>query len=66
MDSRGVAKAMTGDTEGAIADFQAFVDWTQVYGGYDTDGTLREKWITQLTSGQNPFDEETLTALRAS
>ena len=65
-DSRGVARAMTGDSEGAIADFQAFVDWTQVYGGYDTDGTLREKWITQLTAGENPFDEATLAALRAS
>lgn len=66
MDSQGVARAMTGDTEGAIADFQAFVDWSQVYGNYDTDGILREKWITQLTAGQDPFDEETLAALRAS
>jgi hypothetical protein len=25
-DSRGLARALTGDTEGAIADFQAFLD----------------------------------------
>jgi WD40 repeat protein len=65
-DSRGVARALTGDFEGAIADFQSFVEWTQLYGGYDADGTLREKWITQLTAGQNPFDADTLAALRAS
>jgi WD40 repeat protein len=66
IDSRGLARALTDDTEGAIADFQVFVDWTRVYGVYDDSGILREEWITQLSAGQNPFDEATLDALRAN
>ncbi|MBZ0288752.1 MAG: WD40 repeat domain-containing protein, partial [Anaerolineae bacterium] len=65
LDSRGLARALTGDAEGAIADFQAFVDWTQVYGNYDTLGTQRLTWITRLTAGDDPFDEATLAELKA-
>lgn len=62
-DSRGLARALTGDTEGAIADFQTYLDWTQVYGYYDLLGAKREAWIASLRAGENPFDEATLQAL---
>jgi WD40 repeat protein len=65
VDSRGLARALTGDTEGAIADFQVFLDWTLVYGSYDTFGVQRAEWITRLTAGENPFDEATLKELKA-
>lgn len=62
-DSRGLARALTGDTEGAVADFQTYLDWTRVYGYYDLLGAKREAWIASLQAGENPFDEATLQAL---
>jgi WD40 repeat protein len=64
-DTRGLARALTGDTEAAIADFQAFVDWTEVYGLYSDLATQRLQWIVRLTAGDNPFDEETLEQLKS-
>ncbi len=63
-DSRGVARALTGDYEGALEDFAAFVAWSKENGQYDDYGAKREAWITTLEQGQNPFDEATLAALR--
>ncbi|NES85644.1 MAG: hypothetical protein F6K10_31925, partial [Moorea sp. SIO2B7] len=58
-DSRGLARALTGDTAGAISDFQAYVDWT----GNDKLKAQRQKWIDQLRAGKNPFTEEVLKGL---
>jgi tetratricopeptide (TPR) repeat protein len=63
-DSRGLARALTGEIGGAIADFQAFVDWSKENDMYEQSGKKREEWIKALQAGQNPFDEETLQALR--
>ncbi|OLT61943.1 hypothetical protein [Moorena bouillonii] len=54
--SRGLARALTGDTAGAISDFQAIVDWT----GNDKWKAERQKWIDELRAGKNPFTEEVL------
>jgi tetratricopeptide (TPR) repeat protein len=61
-DSRGLAKALTGDYEGAILDFQAFVDSddSKLIAGARP---LREHWIEQLKEGENPFDAATLAAM---
>ncbi len=59
-DSRGLARALTGDVAGAIADFQTFVAWV-------TDEQLRTQrlgWIEALRAGQNPFTDEVLVQLR--
>jgi WD40 repeat protein len=64
-DSRGLARALTGDTKGAIEDFQAFVDWSKQNGKYDPDGKQREEWIAALKQGKNPFDQKTLDSLRS-
>lgn len=63
-DSRGLALALTGKTDEAIEDFQAFVDWCKQNGCYDTSGRQREEWIAALKRGQNPFDEQLLQSLR--
>ena len=64
-DSRGLARALTGDYEGAIEDFRAYVRWTKEENEkYKQDGVKREKWIADLEAGRNPFDEETLEELK--
>lgn len=64
-DSRGLARALAGDTKGAVEDFQAFVDWSKGNGQYDTLGKEREGWIAALKQGKNPFDQKTLDSLRS-
>ncbi len=58
-DSRGLAKALTGDVEGAIDDFEAFVAGTS----YDDSRAQRQGWIEALRRGENPFTPEVLRAL---
>ena len=62
-DSRGLARALTGDTAGAISDFQFFLDSPSAnnYGDYNV---RLQKWIDDLRAGQNPFTEEVLESLK--
>jgi tetratricopeptide (TPR) repeat protein len=58
-DSRGVARAMTGNIQGAIEDFQAYIAETD-----DKDAKLRRQgWIRDLRAGKNPFTDEELKEL---
>ena len=59
-DSRGLARALTGDVEGALEDFQAFVDWTS----NDEAKAQRQRWIEALRAGEDPFTPEELEHLR--
>ncbi len=59
-DSRGLARALTGDTKGAIDDFQAFTD-SPYNVGYKAK---RQGWVEALQSGEDPFTQEVLEALR--
>ena len=63
-DSRGLARALLGDTPGAIDDFTAFAQWSKGTASYDDLGRNREAWIVRLQAGDNPFDPPTLRALR--
>jgi hypothetical protein len=64
-DSRGLARALTGNNSGAIEDFEFYVMWSKQQGNtYETRGTKRASWIKELQKGQNPFDRMTLRALR--
>jgi WD40 repeat protein len=63
-DSRGLVKALTGDYLGAIEDFEAYVDWAKNDSGYGERRRKRASWIKALQAGKNPFDQETLEALR--
>jgi tetratricopeptide (TPR) repeat protein len=62
-DSRGLARALTGDYEGAIADFEFYVAWSKENSRYERFGFKREAWIAELQAGRNPFDEATLQEL---
>jgi hypothetical protein len=65
-DARGLARALTGDTLGAITDLQFAVEQWQEARVYDSkDGAQREIWISYLEEGLDPFDEATLRALRS-
>jgi len=61
VDTRGTARALTGDYERAIQDFRAFIVWARNRGVPAQHIAKRRKWIEMLKQGQNPFNE---TALR--
>ncbi len=59
-DSRGLARALTGNYQGAINDFEAFIAQTD-----DKESKAqREGWVKLLREGKNPFTEEELKKLR--
>jgi imidazolonepropionase-like amidohydrolase len=58
-DSRGLARALTGDLPGAIEDFEAYVAGTS----NDESRSQRQGWIDALRRGENPFTPEVLRAL---
>ncbi len=59
-DSRGLARALSGDLEGAIEDFDFFLQEVTDEERFNQ----RSEWTAQLRAGQNPFDEELLRSLR--
>jgi len=63
-DSRGVARTLTGDYQGAIEDFQRFVEWGQEHNITEERLRQRREWIRILKANQNPFTEELLKQLR--
>lgn len=71
-DSLGVAKAMGGDMEGAVAEFRAFLKWKDRFVEYldpthrrimESRAAKREKWIETLLQGRSPFDRKTIEEL---
>jgi hypothetical protein len=67
-DSRGVARAQVGNLDGALADFEAFMEKAKEPDSGWEPATLetRSSWIEMLKKGQNPFNDETLAKLRAT
>jgi CubicO group peptidase (beta-lactamase class C family) len=63
-DSRGLARALTGDCAGAAEDFRSYAEWLLEHGGNERELVMREFWIAELEAGRNPFDEATLAELR--
>jgi tetratricopeptide (TPR) repeat protein len=63
-DSRGLAKALTGDFEGAIEDFKYYVEWAKNDLRPEDERLKRVEWISALEAGKNPFDQATLEILR--
>ena len=58
-NSRGLARALTGNIDGAIQDFEAFVELA----GNAEEKALRKGWIESLKQGKNPFTDEVLDNL---
>jgi hypothetical protein len=52
-DSRGVARAMTGNITGAIEDFQTFIEGTENH----ERKSRRQRWVDELRAGENPFTD---------
>ncbi|MCX6033140.1 MAG: hypothetical protein NT169_28130 [Chloroflexi bacterium] len=68
-DSRGIARALTGDIRRAIADFQFAVQYWKDNdpAAYTSRGHKREEWVRRLERGDPPnaiFDASTLEALK--
>jgi regulator of sirC expression with transglutaminase-like and TPR domain len=60
-DSRGIARALTGNKQGAIEDFQAFIK------SADSDEEEKKQrlgWIDALKAGKNPFTPEQIEKLK--
>jgi tetratricopeptide (TPR) repeat protein len=57
-NARGVARALTGDLEGASADLEAHLDTPWI-----VDRGRRQEWIGALERGDNPFAPEVLAEL---
>ena len=64
LDSRGLARALTGDIQGAIEDFQAFADYTDYPEELKYQQEQRRQWIEALKKGENPFTEKVLEELK--
>ncbi|AFZ22944.1 WD40 repeat-containing protein [Cylindrospermum stagnale PCC 7417] len=59
-DSRGLARALTGNTQGAIEDFEALIAQTD-----DKDSkSQRQAWVKALRAGKNPFTDAELKKLQ--
>ena len=59
-DYRGLVRALTGDTEGAISDFQYYIE----HSTRDDAIEERQQWILDLQAGKNPFAPEVLEELK--
>jgi tetratricopeptide (TPR) repeat protein len=67
-DSRGIARALTGNTKGAIQDFQAYIKWIDNLPSgrkdfYKEEKSQRQRWVDALKAGNNPFTDEELKRL---
>jgi hypothetical protein len=59
-DSRGIARALTGNKQGAIEDFQVFIKLT---GWSEEEKKQRLGWIDALKAGKNPFTQQEIEKL---
>ncbi|MBW4497132.1 MAG: hypothetical protein KME26_29545 [Oscillatoria princeps RMCB-10] len=67
-DSRGIARALTGNPKGAIEDFQAYIAWIDNLPSgskdfYKKEKSQRQRWVDALKAGNNPFTDEELKRL---
>jgi WD40 repeat protein/tetratricopeptide (TPR) repeat protein len=58
-DSRGLARALTGNTQGAIEDFEAYIAQTDD----KKIKSQRQRWVKDLRAGKNAFTDAELKSL---
>ena len=63
VDTRGTARALTGDYERAVQDFTTFIVWARQRGVPAPHLARRRQWIKSLEQGCNPFSEANLREL---
>ncbi|MEH2042595.1 WD40 repeat domain-containing protein, partial [Nostoc sp.] len=59
-DSRGLARALTGNIQGAIEDFEAYIAQTDD----KNRKAQRQRWVKDLRAGKNPFTDAELKKLQ--
>ncbi len=59
-DSRGLARALTGNTQGAIEDFEAYIAQPED----KNTKAQRQRWVKDLRAGKNPFTDGELKKLQ--
>jgi hypothetical protein len=65
--SRGVTRAVTGNPQGAIADFQFFVERVDDSNEYSKERKQQvQGWLEVLRRGDNPFTPEEIERFRFS
>ena len=62
-DTRGVARALIGDTEGAIEDFQAALD-SGYFDHREEEKQALTAWLAALRRGENPVTQEVLARFK--
>jgi WD40 repeat protein len=63
--SRGLAKALTGDKQGAIVDFQAYINDSKTDKADKTDTADYQKWIESIEKGDISTANEILQKLKS-
>ena len=63
LDTRGLARGLTGDIAGAIEDFQRVLD-ISTFDESEAETQQRQDWLDALRRGENPFTPEELEKLR--
>ena len=63
LDTRGLARSLTGNIAGAIEDFQRALD-TGIFKKSKAEKQQRQGWRNALQRGENPFTPEVLERLR--
>jgi tetratricopeptide (TPR) repeat protein len=74
-DSRGLARALAGNQQGAIEDFKFFIEWARIAEWAKKDQRFdpdelkrfvqdRMQWIADLEAGKNPFNAAVLKELQ--
>ncbi|MGR8965717.1 TIR domain-containing protein [Rhizobium leguminosarum] len=64
VDSRGLARALVGNLQGALADFREFLDLASFAEGLGAVIAQRQSWIARLERGENPVTPEVLAELQ--
>ena len=58
--AEGLARALTGNSQGAIEDFEDFIQKT----GDENRKKQHQAWVKALRAGQNPFTKAELATLQ--
>jgi Flp pilus assembly protein TadD len=63
-NSRGIARALTGNLAGASEDFRSYLEWAPTHKQSEIQIAKRQYWLYELEAGRNPFDAATLEKLK--
>ncbi|MGZ8201249.1 MAG: tetratricopeptide repeat protein, partial [Methylosarcina sp.] len=62
-DTRGVARTLTGNTKGAIEDFEAYLEQSYDDPGIEQLKPKRRQWVEALRKDKNPITQAEIKEL---